>query len=65
MKIIIDGEEYITQDEVEKMIGAKRTTLATYVKYGTIPSPIKLSFRRLWKKHEIEEYLQETLKAGI
>lgn len=65
MKILIDNEEYLNIDDVEKLVGQKSTTIDVKVRYGVFPSPIKLPTLKFWKLSEIEEYLENTRKEHI
>lgn len=59
MNFVIDNEEYLTQEEVEQKVGLKQTALNTLVRFGHFPKPLKLEIRKLWKKSDIETYLEE------
>ena len=60
MHFCIDNEEYLTQEEVEKLIGLKQTALNTLVRFGHFPAPLKLEIRKLWKRSEVEAYIEST-----
>ena len=64
MKFFIDNEEYLPQEEVEKLLDIKQTSLNTLVRFGHFPSPIKLEIRKLWKKSDVDGYLQEHKQKG-
>jgi predicted site-specific integrase-resolvase len=59
MKIILDGEEYIGQNDVLKLLKMKRYVLYSEIKLGNISYPLKPDERAFWKKKEIEEYLEK------
>ena len=58
MRFCIDNKEYLTQEEVEALIGIKQTTLNTLVRFGHFPAPLKLEIRKLWKRSEVEAYIE-------
>ena len=60
MQFVIDGEEYLTQDDLERLLNVKQTTINTLVRFGHMPAPLKLEVRKLWKRSEIEDYLNKT-----
>ena len=60
MHFCIDNEEYLTQEEVEELIGLKQTALNTLVRFGHFPAPLKLEIRKLWKRSEVEAYIEST-----
>lgn len=69
MKFKIDGEEYVDLDEVEKLVGMKQTLIYEKMRYDQFPKSekkkIDITFKRersLWKKSEIDEYLESTKK---
>jgi predicted DNA-binding transcriptional regulator AlpA len=56
MKIVIDGEKYISMKDVLEYLGWKEHKLYTESKEGRIPKALKLDERSFWKESEIEEY---------
>ena len=73
MKFIIDNEEYIDLEDVIEMTGIKQTLLYEKMRYNSFPKPEKKQLpttvtfvkkRSLWKKSEINEYLESTRKLG-
>jgi predicted DNA-binding transcriptional regulator AlpA len=60
MRFTVEGQEYLTLDEVEELVGMKQTSIHTRVRFGHFPKPIKLEIRMAWKKSEIDEYLDRT-----
>lgn len=58
MRFLIDNEEYLTQEEIEELIGLKQTALNTLVRFGHFPKPLKLEIRKLWKRSEVEAYIE-------
>jgi predicted DNA-binding transcriptional regulator AlpA len=60
MKITINGEEYIGQNDVLKRLKMKRHILYNKIKQGDISSPLKPDERAFWKRSEIDEYLERT-----
>lgn len=62
MRIIIDGEEYLKLEDVIKLTGLKQTNLYIKMKYNEFPKPENKKIRALWKKSEIDEYLESTKK---
>ena len=58
MRFLIDNEEYLTQEEIEELIGLKQTALNTLVRFGYFPKPLKLEIRKLWKRSEVEAYIE-------
>ncbi|MDR0580925.1 MAG: AlpA family phage regulatory protein [Holosporaceae bacterium] len=63
MKFTFDGQEYITLDEVEKLVEMKQTSIHTRVRFGHFPKPIKFEIRMAWKRSEIDSYLEKTREA--
>lgn len=70
MKYTIDNEEYIELSDVQEMVGIKQTLIYEKVRYGQFPQPqekkVDITFKRkrkLWKKSEIEEYIERTKKG--
>ena len=69
MQYLIDNEEYIELSDVEEMVGIKQTLIYEKVRYGQFPQPqekkVDITFKRkrkLWKRSEIEEYVERTKK---
>ena len=60
MHFCIDNEEYLTQEEVEELVGLKQTSLNTLVRFGHFPAPLKLEIRKLWKRSEVEAYIESS-----
>ena len=60
MKFTIDNQEYITLDEVEKIVGMKESSIYNRVRFGHFPQPVKFEIRKAWKKSEIDAYLEKT-----
>jgi predicted DNA-binding transcriptional regulator AlpA len=65
MKFIIDEEEYIELQDVLKMTGINQTDLYIKIKYNEFPKQKKMIVptprkRSLWKKSEIDAYLEAT-----
>lgn len=58
MILYIKGEKYLSVDEVEKLVGYKKSTINVKVQYNAFPKPQQLHFQRLWKRSEIESYLK-------
>jgi predicted DNA-binding transcriptional regulator AlpA len=67
MSFNIDNEEYLDLDEVIKLTGINQAYIYMKIKYEgfpkpenkTVPTPRK---RKLWKKSEIETYIELTRK---
>ena len=69
MKFIVDDEEYVDLEEVVKMTGLSQANLYIKMRYKEFPQSkkkqVELKFlrkRALWKKSEIEEYIERTKK---
>jgi predicted DNA-binding transcriptional regulator AlpA len=60
MKITIQNEEYISVEEVERLVKQKSSTIDVKVRYGEFPKPIKLPVVKFWKLSDIEEYLKNS-----
>ena len=67
MKFKIDGEEYVDLDEVEKLVGMKQTLIYEKMRYDQFPKSekkkIDITFKRersLWKKSDIDDYINKT-----
>lgn len=60
MKLIIDNEEYLTLEELEKKVNLKETSIYMRIRFGDFPAPKKFKIRQAWKKSDIEEYLEKT-----
>jgi predicted DNA-binding transcriptional regulator AlpA len=60
MEFILENEEYLTLDEVEKLVDLKQTSIYTLVRFGSFPKPRKLEIRQAWKRSEIDLYLEGT-----
>ena len=59
MSIVIGNEELIDIKEFSKMVGLAVSTLKVKQRAKEIPAPLKLKARTLWKKSEIEEYINK------
>lgn len=59
MKFTINNEEYITLEEVEKLVGLKQTSINTRVRFGHFPKPVKFEIRMAWKKSDIDDYINK------
>lgn len=71
MRYTIDNEEYLDLSDVEELVGIKQTLIYERVRYGKFPKPrekkVDITFKRkrkLWKKSEIEEYIELSKKEG-
>lgn len=64
MKIIIDDVEYFTVEEVEKFVGMRAAAIDLRVRFGNFPAPIKLPFRKFWKKSDLDEYVKQLKQEG-
>ena len=67
MKFEIDGEEYLDLREVEGLVGMKQTLIYEKMRYGQFPKhekkPVVDTVKRsLWKRSEIEEYIESQRK---
>ena len=62
MKLIVDNEEYLVLEEVEKLVGLKETSIAMRVRFSDFPKPVKLEIRQAWKRSEIEDYITKQKK---
>jgi predicted DNA-binding transcriptional regulator AlpA len=62
MEIVIDGEGYISTDEVLKILGIKEYKLQEKIRNKEISPPLKPSPRAFWKRSEIEEYKEKSIK---
>jgi predicted DNA-binding transcriptional regulator AlpA len=62
MRLMIENEEYVTLDEVEKLVNMKQTSIYTRVRFGSFPQPLKFPTRMAWKSKEIEAYIDSTRK---
>jgi predicted DNA-binding transcriptional regulator AlpA len=60
--IIINGTEYLLLPDVSKMVGLKQSTLHEKMRYDRFPKPLKIDIRSVWKKSEIEEYMEKNRK---
>jgi predicted DNA-binding transcriptional regulator AlpA len=60
VEVYIEGAAYIDSEEVAKKLGIAAITLQVKTRAKEIPLPIKLKTRILWKKSEIEAYLEST-----
>ena len=63
MKLIVDNEEYLVLEEVEKLVGLKETSIAMRVRFSDFPKPVKLEIRQAWKRSEIEDYIAKQKKG--
>ena len=63
MKIIFENEEYLSIEDVEKLVNQKSPTIDVKVRYGVFPKPIKLPVVKFWKRTEIESYIESTRKS--
>jgi predicted DNA-binding transcriptional regulator AlpA len=64
MKLMIENEEYITLDEVERLVNMKQTSIYTRVRFGSFPQPLKFPTRMAWKKEDIDKYLKDLEEKG-
>ncbi|MDR2385576.1 MAG: AlpA family phage regulatory protein, partial [Tannerella sp.] len=67
MELTIKNEEYITLDDVESLVNMKQTSIYTLIKFGHFPKALKLPDRQVWKKSEVEAYIEKkkiTLAKG-
>jgi predicted DNA-binding transcriptional regulator AlpA len=56
-------EEFLTTEDIMKKFHICRDTVQDWIKNkDTFPKPVKFGRRNLWKKSEIEEYTESTLK---
>jgi predicted DNA-binding transcriptional regulator AlpA len=55
--MIIDGEKYLTFEEVQKKTNTSPSLLYVKMKYAHFPKPFK---PRVWKESEVDEYLEGT-----
>ena len=62
MKLIVDNEEYLILEEVEKLVGLKEASIAMRVRFSDFPKPVKLEIRQAWKRSEIEDYIAKQKK---
>jgi predicted DNA-binding transcriptional regulator AlpA len=62
MGTYIEAAEYLSLEEVAQELGIAGSTLKVKIRAKEVPLPIKLKARVLWKKSEIEEYLESTRK---
>ena len=62
MKFTISNEEYITLEEVEKLVKLRESSIYNRVRFGHFPKPVKLEIRMAWKLSEIEEYIESQRK---
>jgi predicted DNA-binding transcriptional regulator AlpA len=67
MKFIVNNEEYLDLEDLEKLVGMKQTLIYEKVRHNKFPKPekkqVKISFlrkRSLWKLSDIEAYLEST-----
>jgi predicted DNA-binding transcriptional regulator AlpA len=65
MNIVVGGEEYVELEDVLKITGINQTALYIKVKYNEFPKPERIVVptprkRSLWKRSEIDEYLEKT-----
>jgi predicted DNA-binding transcriptional regulator AlpA len=60
MDIFLDGEQYLTMKEVEKLVDMKESYIYALVKHGHFPQPTRIEVRRAWKKSDIEAYIEST-----
>lgn len=62
MEIIMDGEKYISLDEVEKKVGFKVTKIGIKINRGEFPAPRKIEVTNFWKVSDIEKYIEDEAK---
>ncbi|MDR2157706.1 MAG: AlpA family phage regulatory protein [Holosporaceae bacterium] len=62
MKFFVDNENYVTLEDVEKLVGLKESSIYMRVRFGHFPEPRKFEIRQAWKLSEIEEYIQNNKK---
>jgi excisionase family DNA binding protein len=56
-------EAFLTTEEIMKLFRICRDTVQDWIKNkADFPSPIKIGRRNLWKRSEIEAYIESTRK---
>ena len=60
--ISINGEKYLRLEDVLKVTEMKQSTLYALMKYGHFPASFNMKIRALWKRSEIEEYIESQRK---
>lgn len=58
MSIKINGEEYIYKKEFAEALGISMSTLVIKIRSKEVPLPIKLESTNIWKKSDIDSYLE-------
>lgn len=59
MECIFDNTEYISADNVMRLVGCRLSKLGRMVRANQFPKPMKLDIVNWWKKSEVEEYLRQ------
>jgi predicted DNA-binding transcriptional regulator AlpA len=67
MKFTVDNEEYLDLKDLEKLVGMKQTLIYEKIRHNKFPKSekkqVKITFlrkRSLWKRSEIDAYLEKT-----
>jgi predicted DNA-binding transcriptional regulator AlpA len=64
ISILINGEEFLDVDNVLELTALNYTKLYELLRYSIFPKPIRMKNRNLWKKSDIEAYL-ESKKVNV
>ena len=62
MSILLDEAEYLYKEEVAKVLKISESTLKLKIRAKEVPLPIRLKSKNIWKKSEIEEYIERAKK---
>jgi predicted DNA-binding transcriptional regulator AlpA len=55
-------EEMLSSKDIQKSLGVTRECLQRWIKNTDFPKPYKVVGKNLWKKSEIEAYIDSTRK---
>ena len=56
-------EEYLYENEIMKLLKMSQSTVRLKVRAKEMPLPTRLKSKNLWKRSEIEEYLEKAKKG--
>jgi prophage regulatory protein len=58
-------KKYYRAKEIALICGLGRTTIYGYVKRGLFPEPLKIGWLSLWKKEDVDAFLEKLEKGGL
>ena len=57
--------ELLTRQQVEKILGVRRSTIYKWMRDGTLPEPLKISSGCVrWRRAELEDWINSRPKAA-